>query len=274
MSDVSACGGRSNHFSRQDEEDLRTEPTTTAILDKARRDAGVGGPRVDVRGDDKTWRETKNEQRHVGIAGGGEIAHAVVDAVHMAELHWVEVHTAEGLGAAVGAGFVIGGAAVGLGLGIHAWAEAHHKGDEQRAALAKDELHVAMLTQLDLPGGYKAEQFKERSQAGQSAMSVAQKMATPLATIDKPLVAVMQHHADAGAHAARDFIESRAASKEAFLTAHPAINALYNKDPAFHDGFDSMVWAKEQGASAYKAAVASVDSRDPRCSQTKVTYRP
>jgi hypothetical protein len=38
---VSACGNREIHFSRQDDEDLRNEPTTAAILEKARRDANV-----------------------------------------------------------------------------------------------------------------------------------------------------------------------------------------------------------------------------------------
>lgn len=275
MSDVSACGNRSPYFSREDEDDLRNGPSTTAILDKARRDAHAGGPRVEVRGDDKTWRETKKEQQsHFGIAGGLSVLHAGAEAGHMAEVHAFEMFTAEGVGAGVGAGLVAGGAVAGLALGIHEWLEAHQKGDEQRVALAKDELHVAMLTQLDLPAGYKAEQFKERAQAGQGSGSTAAKMATPLATIDKPLVAVMQHHADLGMRAAREFIES-GSSKAAFLTAHPAIDAAYKKDPAFHDGFDSLVWAKEQkDPKPYKDALGAVATRDPRCSQTSVTYRP
>jgi len=275
MSDVSACGSRSAYFSREDEEDLRKEPTTTAILDKARRDAGVGGPRVEVRGDDKTWRETKKEQQgHIGVGGGVSIGHAAVEAAHLAEFHAVETFTGAGAGASVGAGLVAGGAVLGLGLGIYEWAEAHHKGDEQRAALTKDELHVAMLARLDLPQGYKAEQLEERGQAGQGERSAASRTATALATVDKPLVSAMQHHADIGAHAARDFLESGLEKKQ-FLAAHPAIDAAYKKDPAFHDGFDSLVWAKEQNdPSVYKKALDSVSSRDPRCSQTSVTFRP
>lgn len=275
MSDVSACGSRSNYFTREDEEALRKEPATSAILDKARRDAGVGGPRVDVRGDDKTWRETKTEQQgHIGTGGGVSLAHAGIEVTHLAEFPAVETFMAEGIGASVGIGLVAGGAVAGLTLGIHEWLEAHHKGDEQRVALAKDELHVAMLTQLDLPKGYKTEQLKERGQAGQSAQSTAQKMATPLATIDKPLVAVMQHHADLGMRAARDFIES-GASKEKFLAAHPAIREAYEKDPAFHDGFDALVWAKtQQGAPGlYDETVASFMARDCRYAQTHVSVR-
>ena len=275
MSDVSACGSRSAYFNREDEEALRNEPTPTAILDKARRDAGVGGPRVEVRGDDKTWRETKTEQQgHVGVAGGVSIGHAAVEAAHMAEFHAVETFTAAGVGASVGAGVVIGGAVLGLGLGIYEWAEAHHKGAEQRGALTKDELHVAMLTQLDLPQGYKTKQLEERGQAGQGEKSAASRTALALATVDRPLVAAMQHHADIGAHAARDLLESGLEKKQ-FLAAHPAIDAAYKKDPAFHDGFDALVWAKEQkDPSVYKDALDAVRSRDPRCSQTTVTFRP
>lgn len=275
MSGVGTCTSRDLTFTRQDEEDLRREPTTTAILDKARRDAGVGGPRVDVRGDDKTWRETKTEQqKHFGVAGGVSVLHAGAEAAHLAEFQVVETFTAAGAGASVGAGLVAGGAVLGLGLGIYEWAEAHHKGDEQRVALTKDELHVAMLTQLDLPKGYKAEQLKERGQAGQGEQSAALRTALALATVDKPLVSAMQHHADIGAHAARDFLESGLEKKQ-FLAAHPAIDMAYKKDPAFHDGFDALVWAKEQSdPSVYKKAVDSVLSRDPRCSQTTVTFRP
>jgi hypothetical protein len=274
MSDVSACGSRSTHFTREDEDDLRKEPTTSAILDKTRRDANVGGPRVDVRGDDKTWRETKMEQRDFHPSNVIPLAHAGVDGVHIAEIPWVEAATAEGAGASVGAGLVIGGAAAGLALGIHEWLEAHHKGDEQRTALAKDELHVAMLTQLKLPEGYKTEQLAERAQAGRAAQSTAQKMATPFATIDKPLVAVMQHHADLGTRAARDFIES-GSSKEKFLAAHPAIADFYAKDPAFHVGFDSLVWARSEKAppGLYKETLASVEARDCRYAQTHVSVK-
>ena len=274
MSDVSACGSRTIHFSREDEDDLRKEPTTGAILEKARRDAHVGGPRVDVRGDDKTWRATKEEQQHIGVGGGLSIGHAVVEGAHIAELHAVETFTAAGVGAGLGAAAVAGGAVVGLGLGMHEWLEAHQKGDEQRAALAKDEVHVAMLTHLSLPQGYKEAQLAERGQAGRGSDSIAAKMATPLATVDKPLVAVMQHHADLGMHAARDFIES-GVSKEKFLAAHPAIADGYKKDPAFHDGFDSLVWAKEQTStpSLYTDALASVASRDCRYAQTTMSFK-
>jgi hypothetical protein len=274
MDGISACGSRSSSFSREDEEDLRKEPTTAAILDKARRDGNVGGPTLQARGDDKTWRMTKEEQQsHIGTAEGLSGIHALVEGVHIAELHAVETATAAGVGAAVGAGVVIGGAAAGLALGIHEWAEAHQKGEEQRTALAKDELHVAMLTHLELPGGYKAEQLAARSQAGQGEGSAVMKMATSFATIDKPLVAFMQHHADLGAHAARDLIES-GTPKEAFLAAHPSIAEFYKKDPAFHDGFDAMVWAKDQkDPGVYAAAKASVESRDARCAQPTVSIR-
>lgn len=270
MGEVSACGSRTTHFSREDEESLRNEQTTSDILDKARRDANVGGARVDVRGDDQTWRATKEHQKGIDAFGAAEIFHATIEGVHMVEIHAVEAFTSAGTGAVLGAGLVAGGAVGGLALGVHQVIEAHHKGDEQRTALAKDELHVAMLTHLELPSGYKTEQLAARSQAGQGAQSAASKMATSFATKDKPLVAVMQHHADLGMKAARDFIES-GASAESFFAAHVSIAKAYKEDPAFHDGFDALVWAKKQpNAGVYKAEVAAFESRDCRYAQVSV----
>jgi len=40
--------------------------------------------------------------------------------------------------------------------------------------------------------------------------------------------------------------------KDRFLAANPKIAEAYAKDPAFHDGFDSMEWAKKQGPASTK----------------------
>jgi len=266
-----ASSPRNHHFSREEEEELHKDPSTSAILNKVRSDANIGGPGIEVRGDDKTWRATKQEQQsHVGVAGGLSIAHAAAEAVHLAELHTVEAATLGGL--SVAGGLVIAGTLGGAALGVSEWLEAHHKGKEQAAALTKDEMHVAMLTQLDLPNGYKAGQIAQRSQAGSSAQSVAMKMATPFSTIDKPLLATMQLHADRGMRSGLDFLES-GMPKDRFLAANPKIAEAYAKDPAFHDGFDSMEWAKKQGPGEYEATKAKLNERDGWYQQSNVTYR-
>ena len=271
---VEACSNlRSSPFSREEEEELHKDRPTSAILDKARTDAGVRGQSVEVRGDDKTFRATKEEQQtHVGVGGALSLGHAGIEAAHLAEFHAVEHFTMAGVGASMGAAAVIGGALGGFALGVHEWLEAHAKGEEQNAALTKDEMHVAMLGQLALPQGYKTEQFQARSQAGQSAQSLAMKMTGAFATIDKPLLATMQMHADRGMQAGRSFNESTL-SKEAFLDANPKIKEAYAKDPAVHDGFDSMVWAKKAGKGEYQAACDRLDARDCRYQQAHLSYR-
>jgi hypothetical protein len=273
MNGVGACGSRDHHFTPEEDEALRKDPSTSQILNAVRSDAHVGGPRVEVRGDDRTWRATKEEQNHMGRGGWTAVTHTGLDAAHLAEFGAVEKLTAEGVGAAVAGGLVIVGALGGFALGVHEWNEAHLKGEEQNAALARDELHVAMLTQLELPQGYKTEQLAQRAQAGQSAQSTAQKMATPFATLDKPLVAAMQLHADRGMHAARDLLEA-GTTKAAFFAANPKVAEAYTKDAAFHDGFDALVWAHEQKAQgAYKDALAKLTERDCWYSQSNVNYR-
>lgn len=269
MDGVNGSGATRRHFSPEEEEALRKDPSTSAVLDQVRKDAHVGGPSVEVRGDDKTWRAVKEEhQNHVGAIGAAHVGHAAFEGIHLAEIHAVEHAVGKG-----GAALVPLGAAAGFALGVYEWHEAYLKGQEQSVALAKDELHVAMLTQLDLPHGYKAEQLAERAQAGKSAQSVAQKMATPFATIDKPLIATMQLHADRGMHAGRDFVAS-GLTKEAFLSANPKLADAYAKDPAFHDGFDAIVWVKHKGGpGAYEAATANLTERDGWYAQSNVSYR-
>lgn len=128
-----------------------------------------------------------------------------------------------------------------------------------------------MLTQLDLPNAWKAGEMEKWRGASRDASGLSMKMAAPFATIDKPLVAVLQLHADRGVNAAMDMGPM---SKEAYFAANPKIEAAYDADPAFRAGFDAMEWANKPGNEAAKAKLQEdVCNRDARYAQAHVTYR-
>lgn len=264
-----------NRAFTHDEEDLmKLDPSTSTVMNQVRNDAGHDG-RVALRGDDRSLREVKDEQKtHVGIAGAVSRMTTGHAAVEMAEFHAVENAIAlSRLTRAIGAGGVIVASGAELAAGIYHLAEAHAHGREQANTIAKDELHVALLTQLDLPDGYKQAQFERRDTAGRGAQSDVAKMTTQFATKDKALVAVLQLHADRGMNAARDLISS-GQSKADFLTANPKIAAAYASDAAFRDGFDAMVWAKDnQSPDQVKDLCKKLDERDARYSQAHVSFR-
>ncbi|MBX3190323.1 MAG: hypothetical protein KF819_25210 [Labilithrix sp.] len=262
MDRINSCSQRERHFSPEEEKELERDMSTSQILNKVRKDASAGSEYVEVRGDDKPWRTVKNDQKmHVGVLGGLSLGHTAIEAIHIAEIHAVE-SAVVAAGAAGGAVAVGGGAVAGFALGVAEWHHAYLNGKEQHAALVKDEMRVAMLTHLDLPQGYKTEQFKERDQAGRTSDSTVQKMATPFATTDKSLIATLQLHADRGMNAARDFLAS-GWSKDQFMNAHPDVAKAYARDAAFHDGFDALVWAKKQkGPEVYDQAIKKLEERD------------
>jgi hypothetical protein len=268
MNGTSGCSLRDHHFTREEDDALKDDQSTNQILNRARKDANVGGPEVELRGHDEPWRKVKEEQKnHVGVHGAAALAHGAIEGLHFAEIHAVEM-AVEGAGRLGPAAIVIGGAAGGLALGVYEWAEAHVNGEKQSAALAKDEMRVAMLTQLELPAVYKTKEIEERAQAGGAAM----KMATAFAGVDKSLVAKMQLHADRGMHAARDLFASRS-TLQSFLESNPKIAEAYKKDPAFRAGFDSLICAKAQAPAQFADAIQKLESRDCWYAQSNVTYR-
>jgi len=259
MSDVCGVttGGRT--FTREEEDELRKDQSTSAIMNRARRDLGATGPDVALRGDDKSRRELADEQHvHVGALGAAHRLHTLVDVVHLAEFHAVE----KVLEAApkAGVGLVAAGAVGGLVLGVLHIKEAHEHGEQLKAAVAKDELHSALLTQLDLPQGYKTTQL-ERHDASRASDGAAMKYAGVFAHKEKALVATLQLHADRGIHAAQDFAASKK-TKEAFLAESPAVAKAYAEDAAFRAGFDAHVWARERSPSEVAKLESGLACRD------------
>jgi hypothetical protein len=255
MSEISAVGGR-RHFSMEEEEALRRDEATNEIV---KRDTKVG---VDVRGDDRSWRVTKEHQQgHVGIGGGVEISHAAVEAAELGGL----VH--------LGAAGAIGGPVTALVLGLYSFHEAQEKGKEQSAALAKDNAHVAVVGVLDLPDGYKGARLNgDYTHVPKEAGSTAFKMTEALAS-DKKGIATLQLHADRGMNAARDLARS-GMTREAFLKANPRAAEAYNNDAAFREGFDAYDWAaKNLPPSERQELDAKLDERDGWYAQSLVSFR-
>lgn len=272
MSGVCGVGGSDKRFSASEEEAMRQDQSSSAILNEVRKDSGHQGPDVSVRGDDKPWHEVKDEQhKHWGIGGVAEIAHGSVEGLHACEIHAIEAATAQGVGATIAGWGVALGAPLAFGLGVHELVVAHEHAEEQKAAITRDDLHAAMLTQLDLPAAFKQDELQKWSAASKSSSGLPMKMATPFATKGKSLVAVLQLHADRGVNAAMDM---GSMSKEAFFAANPKIKAAYDADPAFRAGFDAMEWANKPGNEAAKAKLQQdVCDRDARYAQAHVTYR-
>lgn len=259
---------------------------TSAILVKAQKDVGAESA-VSVRGDDKTMREVKAEQKafHLDAHTALEAAHLAAEGLHLVESHAVETllfTTSEGAGLAGAAGLAQvatgtmltgGGAVVALGLGIYGLNEAHVRGEEQAEALTKDEVHVAMLTQLALPQGFKTEEFAKRDTAGKGSQSLVMKMAGAFAGKDRALVATLQSHADKGTRAASDMI-AMGVGKEVFLRANPRVAEAYAEDPAYRAGFDALVWSKDHDApEAFEAFKTRAQGGDLRTQQTSFYQR-
>lgn len=91
MSDVGGVGGSSRQQFRDDEIDaMRKDESTSAIVNKARRDAGFKESDVAVRGDDRTLKEVLHD--HHGEISRGEAACGVIDGIHVLEAVGVGEH--------------------------------------------------------------------------------------------------------------------------------------------------------------------------------------
>lgn len=256
--------------SRHDSSTPSPEPSTSDVAKGARKQAGIGGPAPDVRGDDKTRAEVKkHQQEHVGMLGAAHVAHATLEGAHLAEVHILHAVEAK-LGAAVGgtltgAVLVGGSAALGLYLGARHIAESHAHGKEQREALEKGPMRVAILAVMDLPTDYKASRMDSFRDVPRTARSAATKITEALMN-EPAAVSVIRKHADAGVDAGLD-ARASGLSTPAFLAQRPAIAKRCAEDVAFREGFDAAT-ALEGGALA--ALRAGRDSRSPVMSAGQV----
>lgn len=257
--DVCRVGGR-ERFSPEEEEAVRKDESTSAVAKRAHREAKVGGDAPEVRGDDKSRGEVKAEQKGFHAAPfAAHVGHAAFEGSHMLEVHAVEHFVLFGGGAVGAAASLGGGALAGLLLGAWELEEAHENGVAQREALAKDQIHVAILGALDLPAGYKQARLDFYRDVPRGHGSAAFRITEALAKAPKA-IAVLQLHADRGMHAA---LECRAAGlgKADLLRANPKLAAQYAEDPAFKEGFDAALSVTDAEVPKLKADLEARDAR-------------
>ena len=232
MEAVSGVGSRV-HLRPEDDE------STRAIVER--------GTKVTVRGDEATWRELKKEQQgHVGAIGAVHLGHAALEGFEGMEVLF---------GGGTIAGLAGGAIAVGgLALGLYEMHEAHEKADAQKAALAKDAAHVAIIANLELPESYASKRLgSDFKHVGKEAGSPAFRM-TETIKADARGRALLQLHADRGMNAARDCAES-GQSREAFSKLNPAVERACVEDAAFREGFEGYLWVHRHGSREEKAQV-------------------
>jgi hypothetical protein len=262
MSEVGAVGVR-RHFSSEEEEALRRGEGTSAIV---QRDTTIG---VDIHGSDPTRRQVADRQKeHWGLCGGGSLTHAVVDGLHLAEIHALE----KVLGAG-GAFVMIGGSLAGFALGAHELLEARANGKEQGEAITREQAHVAVLGALDLPAGYKGARLdKDFKEVPRGFQSTSFRM-TEAIVKDKPGLAALQLQCDRGMNAARDLAQS-GLGREAFLAANPKVAEAYAKDAAFHEGFDAYGFTRASGnPKQLEALDRKLEERDGWYAQSQIAFR-
>jgi hypothetical protein len=272
-----------NDFDRDELDAMKRNESTNEALNKVRKDAGyMPGGDVKVRGDDKTAKELQAEWK----ASDGPLTALKHEGPSQAAEH-IGTHVAEHAAKHVASKVIAGGAAAaGLGIsagwalyaGLHHLAEQNERAEVLRTAYARDEMYLAMITHVDVPGGFRAQEIAERPDAGRGFQSGTQKMTTAFASQDRALQATLQLHCDQGMNAARDLVDAGvlgAATKadvERELGRRPSIEARYREDPAFRAGFDALVWAKGHG-DEYKRTIERLEARDARYAQHGIQYR-
>lgn len=255
---------------------MRKDETTNDAAKRAHARSKAGGAAPDVRGDDRTRAEVKKEQKdaHLGhlVPHAG---HAAYEAAHVAEVHVVHALEAKvggmlGLGAAGTAAAFTGGvgAAGGMILGYFEIKEAHANGKAQREALAKEQVHVAVIAALDLPPGHKAQRLDAHGDTPRGHGSAAFKITEALVS-DPRAIAVLQMHCDRGITAGLDYRAS-GQTKEAFLAAHPEVARRRAADVAFKEGFDAATACEGKELDTLKAGLAA---RTPKYACAEVRMR-
>lgn len=225
----------------------KDEESTNAVL---KRDTGV-----DVHGDDKTLHTTKSEQRgHVGICGALELGVTVGKGIEIAEA---------GLPTFLEPALPVALPIAAFGLGWCGLVEAHHDADAQRAAITKDQAHVALVGALDLPAGCKDQAFGDRSETPRHVGSQAFKM-TERIMQDKDGLATLQAHCDRGvlsAYATLPMPMPDGMTLEKFLDTRPQLKEICNEDAAFRVGFEAFF---KGSATDRQQLLANVQKHDVR----------
>ncbi len=269
MSEVGGVSGsRQRSFSDEEVDAMRKDESTSAVVNKARRDAGFKESDVTVRGDDKTLNEVLHHRpSHFAI---GETVGAAVHGYEVVEALGV----GEKLAHAAGRLGIIGvGAATFLAV-QGSMVEMEMSKAEMKDGSTRDQLHAAILYSLEVPTGFKDAEMRKLD-VTMTRQSQAGKVSDQFELGDKALVVTLQLHCDKGMHAARTMLEG-SKGKDAFLEANPAIAKRYAEDVAFHNGFDALCWSKNDKAApadAYGAQIHNLESRDARYAAASVTLR-
>jgi hypothetical protein len=266
MSNVGAVSGsRERSFNDEELDAMKKNESTSAVANKARRDAGFKEPDVTVRGDDRTLNKVLEDGKtHIGK---GEAVGGALHAIEVAEALGVGEHAMHALGRfpQVLIPLAIFGAAQ---YGMY---EMEKSKAEMKDGATRDQLHAAILDRLDLPTGFKNDEMKKLD-VSMTAQSAATKISNQFDLGDKPLVAKLQLNCDQGMNAAREMIE-KGTTQAAYLKAHPECAKRYDDDPAFRNGFDGLTWAKNDSPATYAAEIGKLQSRDARYDAAHISYR-
>lgn len=272
MSDVGGVSGsKQRSFSDEELDAMRKDDSTSAIVNKARRDAGFKEKDVTVRGDDRSLNKVLDDRKtHIGV---GEAVGGALHGFEVVEALGVGEHAMHALGSAPHVVIPLG-VFVATQYGMY---EMEKSKAEMTDGATRDQMHAAILDQLDVPSGFREEEMK-RLDVSMTRQSAASRISDQFKLGDKALVATLQLHCDKGMHAARRMTEA-GQTKEDFLKGNPEIAKRYASDVAFHDGFEALSWAKKDSMAkngnpaSYSEAIEKLKSRDARYDAAHITYR-
>ncbi len=239
------------------------DSSTVRVMNQIRKDAPKleGTTKLDeyveFGSDDVTAKATIREQQE--LSPENLALHTTPGVLH--------IIAAAGEEAALGAGMV----GAGLVIELAATGKEIIAGDEIAEAVKRDAMHAAMLATLDLPQGYKDETMKELTSKYTDGWKGAAQRVAEQALREPGKMALVQLHADQGANAARRMCEG-GTSRAAFFSQNVEAARRYASDPAFKQGFEAIVWAKQHGDAEYKAATTALESRDARYAQAHVRF--
>ncbi len=251
---------------------MQSNESTAKAMSGIRKDAHYSDLDVVIRGDDNTFERQSATLEHTHELAD-HVDHGLSTASTLTELAGVAGHEAPALVSV--AALPIVGSVVALYAGLKMLCSENEKGQIRNETAVKEQMHVAMLSALDLPNDFKTREMAKFTVAGQSFQGGAQRMTSALAgEAGKPTVAVLQLHADQGMDAARRLLDTYAHGAPHDLSSQPGLHDRLRTDPAFKAGFDVVLWARNQPTNdAYKTLIQGLDARDVRYEQHHIAYR-
>jgi hypothetical protein len=267
MGDVTGITN-ANYYRDRDIDDLQgnEKVSTNAAINRIANHAGASEIHV-LHGYDRTEGEIRSEHAKSTLVDG--VAGDINELAQMGAEHVVEY------------GSDMSGEAVGtLALPVtlikaqiemmEAVGEDAIVGHERAEAMPRDAMHAVILGDLNgLPKGYAD---AERARLSKDALdgSFTRAMIAQLGRRDNPMMAIIQLHCDQGMTAARTMYSANETPAD-YLKSNPAVAKRYERDPAFHHGFNAAVYAHDNGQ--YGEVMKALDSRDARYDAHHVAWR-